>query len=227
MSPILGTVIVRAGALTVARTGLDEAEAVDFAGEEVGRVSVHGSSCDRFLQSAQPLAVDLVFHRGNGRLLGAEVVGREGADKRIDVLAVAIQGSLTVEQLALLDLAYAPPFSTPRDVVNVAGSTAASARAGLARAWTSQELAAQMGQVVIVDVEPERGPGSSMPRAVVIPLRELRDRLASLPKGKPLVFVSHTGEASYLAARIARQRGFKDAGFLTGGALSWKSGRSA
>jgi rhodanese-related sulfurtransferase len=224
MSPILGTVIVRAGALTLARTGLDETEAVEFAGEEVARVSVHGSSCDRFLASARPLALDLLFHRGDGRVLGAEVVGQEGADKRIDVLAVAIQGGLTVEQLSMLDLAYAPPFSTPRDVVNVAGHTAAAARAGLARAWTAQEMTAQGDQIAIVDVEPERGPGTAVAGAVVIPLRELRDRLASLPKGKPLVFVSHTGAVGYLAARIARQRGWKDAGYLTGGLLSWRAG---
>jgi NADPH-dependent 2,4-dienoyl-CoA reductase/sulfur reductase-like enzyme/rhodanese-related sulfurtransferase len=224
MSPILGTVIVRAGDITLARTGLDEAEAVDFAGKgEVSRVSVHGSSCDRFLSAASPLSVDLLFHQGNGRILGAEVRGREGVDKRIDVLAVAIQGNLTVEQLSLLDLAYAPPFSTARDVVNVAGATASAAREGLARAYSASELDALRGRVTVVDVEPERSEGA-VKDALVIPLRELRDRLPSLPKGKPLVFLSHTGAVGYLAARMARQRGFKDAGYLSGGMLSYRAG---
>ncbi len=221
MGPVLGTVIVRAGDLTLARTGLDEAEAVEFAGkDEVARVSVHGSSCDRFLSASSPLAVDLIFHLGNGRVLGAEVTGREGVDKRIDVLAVATLGSLTVEQLGLLDLAYAPPFSTPRDVVNVAGNLASASRQGLAQAWTGAQVDAAGTAILLVDVEPERG-GATVAGAVPLPLRELRDKVASLSHGRPLVFLSHTGAAGYLAARMARQRGFKDAGYLSGGRLSW------
>ena len=111
------------------RTGLGLEEAIAFAAEEeVGLVSVHGSSCERPLSSSQPLAIDLVFHKGDGRLLGAEVAGKAGADKRVDVLSTAIIGGLTVERLSTLDLAYAPPFSTTRDVVNVAGWVAAAAR---------------------------------------------------------------------------------------------------
>ena len=222
MGPILGSVIVRAGDLTLARTGLDDSEAVEFAGaDEVARVSVHGSSCDRFLSASSPLRVDLLFHRGNGKVLGAEVVGREGVDKRIDVLAVAILGGLTVEQLGLLDLAYAPPFSTPRDVVNMAGNLAAATREGLAQAWTGAQIETAGTSLTLVDVEPERDAEGAVPGAVAVPLRELRDSLPRLPHGRPLVFLSHTGAAGYLAARLARQRGFKDAGYLSGGLLSW------
>ena len=124
LEPVLNTSIVRAGELTLGRTGLSLEEAVVFAAaEEVGVVSVHGSSCERSLSSSQPLAIDLVYHKGDGRILGAEVAGKAGADKRVDVLSTAIVGGLTVERISTLDLAYAPPFSTTRDVVNVAGGS--------------------------------------------------------------------------------------------------------
>ena len=186
-------------------------------------MAVHGSSCERPLSSSQALAIDLVYHKGDGRILGAEVAGKAGADKRVDVLSTAIIGGLTVERLSTLDLAYAPPFSTTRDVVNVAGWVAAAARAGLARAWTARELAEGIGSVAIVDVEPERGRLGEVTNALVIPLAELRGHLAALPRDRPIVFVSETGRLGYVAARIAQQRGYKDAGFLTGGLLSWRA----
>jgi NADPH-dependent 2,4-dienoyl-CoA reductase/sulfur reductase-like enzyme/rhodanese-related sulfurtransferase len=224
LEPVLNTSIVRAGDLTLARTGLGHEEAVVFApAEEVGMVAVHGSSCERPLSCSQPLAIDLVYHKGDGRILGAEVAGKAGADKRVDVLSTAIIGGLTVERLSTLDLAYAPPFSTTRDVVNVAGWVAAAARAGLARPWTARELADRIGAVAIVDVEPERGRIGEVTNALVIPLAELRGHLAALPRDRPIVFVSETGRLGYVAARIARQRGYKDAGFLTGGLLSWRA----
>ena len=224
LEPVLNTSIVRAGELTLARTGLAWDEAVEYATEEeIGQVSVHGSSCERTLSASQPLAIDLVYHRGDGRILGAEVAGKAGADKRVDVLSAAIVGGMTVERISALDLAYAPPFSTARDVVNVAGWVAAAARAGLARPWTSQELASRLGAVAIVDVEPERGRAGEITDSLVIPLGDLRNRIAALPRDRPLVFVSETGRLGYVAARIARLRGFKDAGFLTGGLLSWQA----
>ena len=224
LDPVLNTSIVRAGELTLAHTGLDWDEAVQYAAaEEVCMVSVHGSSCERTLSSSQPLAIDLVFHRGDGRILGAEVAGKAGADKRVDVISTAIIGGLTVERLSALDLAYAPPFSTTRDVVNVAGWVAAATRAGLAWPWTAHDLAARIGQVAIVDVEPERGRAGEITDSLVIPLAELRSHATALPRDRPLVFVSETGRLGYVAARIARQRGYKDAGFLTGGLLSWRA----
>jgi rhodanese-related sulfurtransferase len=224
LEPVLNTSIVRAGELTLARTGLAWDEAVEYATEEeIGQVSVHGSSCERTLSASQPLAIDLVYHVGDGRILGAEVAGKAGADKRVDVLSAAIVGGMTVERISALDLAYAPPFSTARDVVNVAGWVAAAVRAGLARAWTTHELASRIGSVAIVDVEPERGRAGEITDSLVIPLAELRRHIAALPRDRPLVFVSETGRLGYVAARIARLRGFKDAGFLTGGLLSWQA----
>jgi NADPH-dependent 2,4-dienoyl-CoA reductase/sulfur reductase-like enzyme/rhodanese-related sulfurtransferase len=224
LEPVLNTSIVRAGEMTIARTGLAWDEAVEYATEEeIGEVSVHGSSCERTLAASQPIAIDIVYHKGDGRILGAEVAGKAGADKRVDVLSAAIVGGLTVERISALDLAYAPPFATARDVVNVAGSVAAAARAGLARPWTAQELAKSLGSVTIVDVEPERGRAGVITDSLVIPLGDLRTRISALPRDRPVVFVSETGRLGYVAGRIARLRGLKDAGFLTGGLLSWQA----
>jgi NADPH-dependent 2,4-dienoyl-CoA reductase/sulfur reductase-like enzyme/rhodanese-related sulfurtransferase len=223
MVPVVNTVIVRAGDLTLGRTGLSWEEAAAFAGREVGAVSIHGSSCDRYLAPSQPLSVTLTYHKADGRILGAEVAGRAGVDKRVDVLSTAIAGGLTVETLSLLDLAYAPPYATARDAIHLAGHAAAAARAGLARPWLAEELSAGMAGVHVVEVEPERGRAGEMDDALEVPFRQLRDRLASLPRDKPIVFVSETGRLGYLAARLARQRGFKDAGYLVGGLLSWRA----
>jgi NADPH-dependent 2,4-dienoyl-CoA reductase/sulfur reductase-like enzyme/rhodanese-related sulfurtransferase len=221
LGPVVGTMVVRAGDLVLARTGLTREEADAYAGPDVGVATVHGSSAERFLSASQTLSLEMLYHRADGRILAAEAWGGAGVDKRIDVLAAALLGGLTVEQLSLVDLAYAAPFGTVRDVANVAGRVAEAARAGLARPWAPDELAKARGRVAIVDVEPERGRVGDIHDSIVVPLPELRDRLAALPRDRPLVFVSLTGRTAYLAARIAIQAGMRDAGFLSGGMLSW------
>lgn len=223
LRPVVNSVIVRAGDVVVARTGLTRPEAIAFAGEEAGIVAVHGSTNDRFLSTSRPLTVELVFHRGDGHILGAEVAGGMAVDKRVDVLAAAIAGGLTVEGLASLELAYAPPFGTVRDVVNTAGAVAAAWREGAVTPWEATALYARRGEVTLVDVDPERGRAGALVGALVVPLGELRARLSSLPRGKPLVFISQTGRLGYLASRIARLKGRRDAGFLSGGLLSWRA----
>jgi NADPH-dependent 2,4-dienoyl-CoA reductase/sulfur reductase-like enzyme/rhodanese-related sulfurtransferase len=221
--PVVNSVVVRAGDLVAARTGLSRAEAVAFAAEEAGTVTIHGSTTDRFLAASRAITLELVFHRGNGRILGAEAAGGAGVDKRIDVMAAAIAGQLSVERLASLELAYAPTFGTIRDPVNTAGTVAAAWRAGLSRVWEAHELFEARDAVTLVDVEPQRGALGDEMDARAIPLAELREKLTGLPKGRPLVFLSQTGRLGYLASRIARQMGFRDAGFLTGGLLSWRA----
>ena len=163
----------------------------------------------------------MVYHRGDGRILGAEVAGKAGADKRVDVLSAAIVGGMTVERISALDLAYAPPFSTARDVVNVAGGVAAAARAGLAPTWTAHELAARLGSVAIVDVEPERGRAGRSPTRWSSPWPSCA--ATSRPAAGPAPRLrGGTERLGYVAARIARLR-VKDAGFLTGGLLSWQA----
>jgi NADPH-dependent 2,4-dienoyl-CoA reductase/sulfur reductase-like enzyme len=141
IGPVLGTAILRAGRMTVARTGL---AAVD-AGPSATTVGVTAWSHETFFPGAEPIVIELTCDRHTGRVLGAEAAGAAGVDKRIDVLATAIAGGLTVEQLAALDLAYAPPYSAVRDPVNVAATAAAAARAGLPPPWT-QRLPSEGGR---------------------------------------------------------------------------------
>jgi NADPH-dependent 2,4-dienoyl-CoA reductase/sulfur reductase-like enzyme len=141
IGPVLGTAILRAGKVTVARTGLAGADA----GAGGVTVSVMAPSHEVFFPGSEPIAIELTFDRSSGRVVGAEAAGVAAVDKRIDVLATAIAGGLTVEQLAALDLAYAPPYSAVRDPVNVAGTAAAAARAGLPPPWTASTAPAARG----------------------------------------------------------------------------------
>jgi len=156
--------------------------------------------------------VEIHFDRRQGRLLGAEVVGGAGADKRVDVLAAAILGRLAVSDLARIDLAYQAPFALARDAVNVAGTVASAARSGKARAYHPAEV--EGSKLVVVDVDGKRG------REIrAIPLEELRGRLTELRRlaeRAPVVFRSETGRRGYLAARIAADSGI-ECGFLSGG----------
>ena len=205
---MLGTAIVRAANVVLARTGWTEGRE-----PEVDVARVHVPSHDPFLAGASDLSIEIHFDRKQGRLLGAEVVGGPGTDKRIDVLAAAILGKLGVSDLARIDLAYQAPFALARDAVNVAGTVAAAARAGRARAYSAAEVDGAKA-FVVVDVDGKRGRG-----APAIPLEELRGRLAELrrlaEKG-PVVFRSETGRRGYLAARIAADSGI-DCGYLSGG----------
>jgi NADPH-dependent 2,4-dienoyl-CoA reductase/sulfur reductase-like enzyme len=123
--PAVGSAIVRAGELALGRAGLTRGEAEDYAGPACAVTRIEAPSCDPFFPGSTETQVELVHHRGSGRILGGEVVARSGADKRTDALALAILGGLTVHQLAGADLAYAPPFSAARDPLNVAGTVAA------------------------------------------------------------------------------------------------------
>ncbi len=219
MGPTLGTAIVRAGEVTVARTGLTGADAAALAGMNAAMARVHAPSREPFFPGAADTQIEICFHRGSGRVLGAEVVSRSGADKRIDTLAAAILGGLTVDQLAAVDLAYAPPFSPVRDPINVAGTVAASARAGLTEAWSAAELVARRRRVTVIDVRHGGRESGTIAGAVEVPLDALRSRLEAMD-GRPLVFVCDTGRLSYLATRIARQRG-REAGYLSGGLATW------
>lgn len=218
MAPVLGTAILRIGHLIVGRTGWTEPH------RRTAVARVHGLNRDPYLPGAREIALDLHYERGSGKVVGAEVVGGEGTDKRLDVVATAILGDLDVEELAGLDLAYEAPYAMARDVVNAAGHVASLARRRLARAWTPAEIAKEMPLVVDVRSAAERRDGEPVPAEVRIPLEKLRSRLADVKKAarkRPVVFVSGTGRKGYLAARIARGAGLGAAGYLSGGTASW------
>jgi NADPH-dependent 2,4-dienoyl-CoA reductase/sulfur reductase-like enzyme/rhodanese-related sulfurtransferase len=211
LGPTLGTAIVRAGELHLARTGLNRRGGT----LDAARIQVSGHSCDRFFRGSEPLDLTLYHARETERILGAEVVGRGGVDKRIDVLATAILAKLDLQQLAQLDLAYSPPYSTARDIVNVAGVIGQQARH--VRVWEPAEFARREPATLVYDLRSEVEREAAPFDAPALDLAELREHQAALREAEAVVFVCETGRSSYLAARTAAQLGCSGAGYLSGG----------
>jgi NADPH-dependent 2,4-dienoyl-CoA reductase/sulfur reductase-like enzyme/rhodanese-related sulfurtransferase len=210
----LGTSIVRVFETVAAVTGWTEkrlkAEGIPYKTTVVN--DYHHAS---YYPDAVPLSIKLIWSPENDRILGAQAVGVEGVDKRIDVLATAILGKLTIDQLSHMELAYAPPFGSAKDPVNLAGFSAGNIRDGLVNpqfTFPGPESGTQ-----IVDVRPaplyKRAPS---PRSVNIPLSELRHRLDELDKNKPVATLCAMGKTSYFAARILRQHGFEVSSLVGG-----------
>lgn len=207
----VGTAIVRVFDVAAGLTGWSE-KRLKQAGTPYESTVVTDYQHASYFPGAVPLTLKLLWSPDDGRLLGAQAVGADGVDKRLDVLATALAGRLTIDDLAELELAYAPPFGSARDVVNTAGFAAQNARGGLVR--SVNDLPADR---VVLDVRPAAVAGlSPVPGAVNIPQPELRDRLGELDSAKPLVTVCALGKTSYFAARILAQAGF-DVVSLSGG----------
>ena len=209
----IGTAIVRVFDLAAGMTGATErrlkAEGIDHA-----TVTVNGPSHASYFPGAETITLKLIWRKADGRVLGAQAVGADGVDKRLDILATAIRGQLTIEDLAHLELAYAPPFGSAKDVVNVAGFAAMNVRDGLLK--PVPDLASAHGQ--IVDVRPPEAVAKlPVPGAKNIPLGELRQRLGEIDRNQPVFTICQMGKTSYFAARILANHGF-DARSIVGGA---------
>ena len=171
---------------------------------------------------AQAMTIKLLFEPEEGKVLGAQIVGGEGVDKRIDVLAVAIQAEMTVFDLEEMELAYAPQFGSAKDPINMAGFVAA----GLLRGDHPQITVEQLAE--LNDVPADRRPylidarseqefaGGAIPGAVNLPIDVLRSHLDELPHDRQLIAYCQVGMRGYLATRLLKQRGF-DAANLAGG----------
>ncbi|HYH02032.1 MAG TPA: DsrE/DsrF/DrsH-like family protein, partial [Bacillota bacterium] len=172
-----------------------------------------------YYPGAFPLAIKLLFAPEDGRLYGAQVTGYQGADKRLDVLATAIRSSQTVYDLTELELAYAPPFSSAKDPVNIAGYTASNILNGDVAVITWDQLLKDgLDQYYLLDVrEPEELQLGSIAGAANIPLDQLRDRLEELPRDRTIVAYCQVGLRAYLAARVLMQHGFSKIKNLSGG----------
>jgi rhodanese-related sulfurtransferase len=167
------------------------------------------------------LGLKLVFAPEDGRLLGAQAIGGNGVDKRIDVLATAILGRMSVEDLEDLDLCYAPPFGSAKDIVIVAGSIAANALRGISPAISPLDLREELrGNTppLVIDVRDEREfDTESLEGAVNIPLEDMRERLSEVPKDRPVVVHCSVGYRSYLAQQILQLHGWTNVRNLYGG----------
>ena len=219
----LGTSVVKVFAATAGATGLTEA-AARAAGLPVGVAVVHKEHHAGYYPGAQEIALKLVYDRKTSRLLGAQAFGGAGVDKRIDVLATALQGRMTLDDLAELDLAYAPPYSSANDPVNVAAFVAQNDLSGHAPLVTAAGLRAELASAsppLVLDVRSEaewlRG---HLRQAVNVPLEALRDRLRDLPPDRRIVVLCKSGFRAHLALRILGEHGFRDVANVTGGMLS-------
>ena len=216
----IGTAIVKVFDLTVATTGWSE-KRLSAAGRSVVAIHTHPSSHAGYYPDARPMSLKILVDPATGALLGAQGVGTEGVDKRIDVLATALRGGIGAAELADLELAYAPPFGSAKDPVNMLGYVAGNVLSGLERTtqWHEVEELRSSG-VTLLDVrtrrEFERG---SLPDAINIPVDELRERRGELPEGPVLVFCQ-VGQRGHVATQILNQWG-RDVRNLDGGYATW------
>ena len=205
----LGTSIAKVFDFTVAATGNNE-KTLKRLGVPYEVVHIHPNSHAGYYPGAAPIALKLVFDQVTGKIFGAQAVGMDGADKRIDVIATAIKGGLTVEDLTNLELSYAPPFSSAKDPVNMAGYVATNLLDGeLAHVqWHEIDQIVSEGGVLIDVREPVEREFGYIDGSINIPLNELRDRLEELPKDKTIHVSCQVGLRGYLATRILKNHGF-------------------
>lgn len=220
----IGTAIAKVFDLTVASTGLP-AKRLRQTGTEYLSATVHPSSHAGYYPGAMPMSIKVVFAPADGRIYGAQIVGCDGVDKRIDEYALMIKHGKTVFDLMELEHAYAPPFSSAKDPVAVSGYVAANILTGkMAPLYWREMQAADPARVAIIDVRTaEEHELGAIPGAVNIPLDELRGRLQDIPAGKPVYVYCGVGLRGYLASNILRENGFADVRNLVGGLKTYKA----
>ncbi len=215
----LGSSVIRVFDLTVAAVGANEAELV-AAGIPFETVNLHANSHAGYFPGAQPIHLVLHFSPGDGRIYGAQAVGRAGVDKRIDVIATAIRGGLRADDLIDLDLAYAPPYGSAKDPVNMAGMVADNVLTGVTKHWYARDLADVQENALILDVRRrDEWDAGHLPGALHVPHTELRERIDEViaaADGRPVRAHCAAGLRSYLAHRILTAAGL-DSATLSGG----------
>ncbi|KAG5190077.1 hypothetical protein JKP88DRAFT_299693 [Tribonema minus] len=207
-----GASVVRCFDLTVACVGVTE-KTLRARGLPYAAVHVHPGSHAGYYPGAAFINFKLLFDPARGRVYGAQSVGADGVEKRIDVIATAMQGGLTVEDLAELELCYAPPVGSAKDPVNLAGMAAQNVMDGLVTQldWRDLAAAAADADTAVIDVRGAgeiAAAGALTEGAINIPLDDLRARIGEVPRGKRLVVSCASGQRAYYACRVLAQRGF-------------------
>lgn len=222
----VGTAVVRVGGLTAALTGANRA-ALEQSGIAYRTVHLHPGSHAGYFPGAEQIHLLMHFRADDGLILGAQAVGADGVDKRIDVLATAIRNRMTGPDLIDLDLAYAPPFGSAKDPVNLAGMIAENVVGGSLDLWYADEYAD--GDHLILDVRgPDEQESDPVPDALCIPHVQVRDRLdeiRSAAAGRTVRVLCASGMRSYLAYRILRAADIPAAN-LSGGLLTLRAAES-
>ena len=186
-------------------------------------VTFQGSHAS-YYPGAETMMLKLVYDKGTGRVLGAEAVGKESVEKRIDTISVAIAGGMTVEDLVSLDMSYAPPYSSAKDPVNILGYIAENKRHGILREFTHSDIKAFTPEHdLLIDLRTEREIASGMIEgAINIPLDDLRSRIAEIDRTKKIHVYCRSGQRSYIGMRILKGYGI-DSDSLSGGYLLYKA----
>jgi len=213
-----GSAILKFFDMTIASTGINEQTAKEK-NLNYDKAYTYSNSHATYYPGATRMSIKTIFEKGTGRILGAQIVGFDGVDKRIDVLATAIRANLTAYDLTELELCYAPPFSSAKDPVNMVGYVIENLLNGLVKNfyWDDVDKLPRDGSVNLLDVrtkaEYQRG---HIDGFVNIPLDSLRENLDKLDKTKPIYVDCMSGQRSYLACRILQENGF-DTYNLSGG----------
>ena len=214
----MGSSVLRVFDMTVGATGLTEKQAKD-AGYDVEKVYTFSASHASYYPGAKNMSIKTIFDRVTGTVLGVQIVGYDGVDKRVDVMAVAIRAGMTVEDLAELELSYAPPYSSAKDPVNYAGFVATNLISGLVKQYHWDELDSKVADpnITVVDLRTAAEYANQhIEGPLHIPVDELRDRLSEIPKDKPVAIFCHSGLRSYIGYRILAQNGY-DCSHMAGG----------
>lgn len=219
MGPVFGTAVVRVFSKTAGLTGLTE-KAAARAGIPARAVWTPARHHAGYYPGAQEMMLKLVYAPDTGKVLGAQIVGGDGVDKRLDILATLMRFGGTVHELAELDLAYAPPFGSAKDPVHMAAFIAQNHLARLDDPAPPANTASLPAGAQVLDVRtPEEWQSGTLPGAITIQLHELRARIAELDAQRPVLAVCRGGQRGYYAARILRQHGFQDVRTLSGGMM--------
>ena len=224
--PSIGTGIIGAYGMAAALTGLTEglAKRMDIPHRII---HLHPSSHAGYYPGAERVSLKVLFDPETGKLLGAQGIGRDGVDKRIDVIATAIYAGLTVDDLMNLELAYAPAFGSAKDAINQTGYVGNNSLSGKTPSiqWHELEGAMQQGAVVVDVRTEEENSAGSIPGSTLIPVDALRDNIAQL-EGKDLIVTCAVGQRGHTATQLLRSHGMKVRN-LDGGYTTWRSGMDA
>lgn len=206
----IGTAIVRVFDLAAASTGLNERQ-LKQADKTYDVIHIQGKSHAGYYPNASTIFLKLLFHPVNGKIYGAQAIGKDGADKRIDIIATAIKAGLTIQDLPELEFTYAPPFGSAKDPVNMAGYAALNIIEGISESiqWYELEEKQKEGHLLLdVRNESELENNGRLKGAVNIPLDSLRERMTEIPKDRPIIVSCHSGLRSYIAERLLKQDGY-------------------
>ena len=213
-----GSSVIKIFGLTAACTGINERTAKSL-GLDCDMVVLSPMSHAGYYPGGSVMTMKVLFERGTCRILGAQIIGRDGVDKRIDVIATAIRAGLKATELTELDLAYAPPYSSAKDPVNMAGYMIENVCDGVLKQWHIEDADSIVSRkdVTLLDVRtPEEFQRGHIEGFLNIPVDELREGLSKLDKGKPVYVICQSGLRSYIASRILAGNGYEAYNFSGG-----------